>query len=351
VNPRAIRSALGDRWRSTRTRIAGSAIVLTYHRVTDLSSDPQRLAVSVEQFDEQMGLLSTSYNTMGAGALFELMARRKRIPDRSVVVTIDDGYSDALLNAKPILSSHSVPAAVFVSSDYVGSGAEFWWNEIERIVLYAEALPCSLDIDAGGARYCRSVASEPASVGPRDSTSGAWDITMPAANERQRIYLELREYVLPLSSADRDTALESLRAQFGVAPFVRPSHRPLTADELRELGNDGIVEIGAHTRSHQMLAARTQDEQRDEVLGGKRALEQASGREVRLFSYPYGTPDSFSEFSARLVREAGFLGAFTTRFGVALPWTDRFRAPRCPTEDIGGAEFVKRLDRWFEMAR
>jgi peptidoglycan/xylan/chitin deacetylase (PgdA/CDA1 family) len=233
----------------------------------------------------------------------------------------------------------------------VGGDTEFWWNEIERIVLGAEALPRSLDIDAAGARYRRSMASERAAVVPRGSTSSTWDITMPATSERQRVYLELREYILPLSSADRVTALESLRAQFGVVPLLRPSHRPLTADELRELGTGGTVEIGAHTRSHQMLAARTHDEQRDEVLGGKRALEQAGGREVRLFSYPYGTPDSFSEFSARLVREAGFLGAFTTRFGVTLPWTDRFRAPRCPTEDIGGAEFVKRLDRWFQMAR
>lgn len=335
MGPRAIRTAVGDQVRSARARIGGSAIVLAYHRVADLGSDPQRLAVGVERFDEQMGLLSASYNPMGAGELVELVAHRRRIPERSVVVTIDDGYADALLDAKPILSAHSVPATVFVSSDYVGADVEFWWDELERIVLCAEELPSRVDIDAGDGR--------PAAEG--------WDITKAPASERQRVYLELREYLLPLRSADRETALASLRAQFGAAALVRPSHRTLTAEQLRELGDGGLVEIGAHTRSHQLLAARTHDEQRDEITGSKNALEQVLGREVRLFSYPYGGSEDFSESTARLVREAGFLGAFTTGFGIVLPWTDRFCTPRCPTEDINGAELAKRLDRWFEMAR
>ena len=351
MSPRTVKSALGDGWRSARARIGGSAIVLTYHRITDLSSDPQRLAVGVEQFDQQMEMLSTSYNAMGAGDLLELIAHRRRIPDRSVVVTIDDGYSDALLNAKPILAMHSVPATVFVTSDYVGGDREFWWDELERTVLLAEGLPSRLDIDIGGAR-CSIEAIAPLEPGvEHDPGAHAWDITQPPATQRQRLYLRLCDLILPLSAVDRETALASLRAQLGVERSVRTSHEPLSAEQIRELGTGGIVEVGAHTRSHQMLSRRTADEQRDEILGGRRALEQATGREVRLFSYPYGAPDSHSESSVSVLREAGFLGAFTTRFGIALPWTDRFRAPRCPTENMSGAEFEKRLDRWFEMAR
>jgi peptidoglycan/xylan/chitin deacetylase (PgdA/CDA1 family) len=341
---------LGNGFRSARARVAGAAIVLMYHRVADLTVDPQRLAVGVDRFDEQMRVLSTSFNPLAPGELLELMAHRKRIPERSVVVTMDDGYSDALANAEAILASHAVPAGVFVSSDYVGGHAEFWWDELERIVLCSEELPSRLNIAAGSARYSRQIAPQPGSVDEYDP-SDRWDITKPAVTERQRIYLELREFVLPLSSADRDAALESLRGQFGVEALVRPSHRPLTATELRQLGDGGIVEICAHTRSHQLLAARTPREQADEILGGKIALEQACGCQVRLFSYPYGDAASFSESSVLAVRDAGFLGAFTTRFGITLPWTDRFGIPRCPTADISGAQLAERLDSWFEMAR
>jgi len=324
--------------------------VLTYHRVADLASDPQRLAIGFEQFGEQIEVLSKSCNPIGASELLELVARHKRIPGRSVVVTIDDGYSDALLNADPILSAHSVPATVFVSSDYIGGDTEFWWDEIERVVLCAQTLPARLEIEAGGARYAVDVISEWRADDER-GTALTWDITKPTTTERQRLYLQLCNFVLPLSATDRETALASLRSQFGVERLVRPIHRPLSASELRQLVEGELVEIGAHTKSHQMLATRTQDEQRDEILGGKLALEQAIGRTVRLFSYPYGSEDNYSEKTARIVRESGFLGAFTTRFGIVLPWANRFTMPRCPTENIRGEEFAKRLDRWFEMAR
>lgn len=347
MNPHAIKSALGGWWRSARARIAGAAIVLTYHRVADLSSDPQRMAISVEHFDEHMGLLSASYNTMGAGELLELMARRKRIPDRSVVVTIDDGYSDALLNAEPILSSRSVPATVFVSSDYVDGGTEFWWDELERIVLHAEALPEVLDIEAGGSHYF--VRLDAAAAGTPDST--AWNITKPPKTQRQRIYLDLCDFVLRLSAADREIALHSLRDQLGAQALVRPSHRPLSVEDLRDLMDGGLIEIGAHTRSHQLLSARSESEQRDEIIGSKDALERITGRDVRSFAYPYGGGDGFSRISERLVQEAGFLGALTTRFGIVVPWMDRFAVPRCPTNNVSGDELLDRVKRWFEMAR
>ena len=351
MTARSVKTTLGDLWRSTRARVAGSAVVLVYHRIADLSSDPQRLAVSVERFGEQIHLLSETCNVMSAGEAIELIARQRRLPDRSVVVTIDDGYSDALLNAKPILSAHSVPATVFVSSDYMGGHTEFWWDELERVVLLSDALPSNLDIEASAARYRRDIASDADLGSERHPNAGLWDITMVPTSERQRVYLELLDFVRPLSPSDRASVLDSLRDQFGVEASLRPSHRPLTVGELRGLTDGGTVEIGAHTRSHQLLAQRTPNEQRDEIVGGKTELEQACGSLVRLFSYPYGDDGSYSEVSKRLVREAGFLGAFTTRFGLAFPWVDRFAVPRCPTDDISGGEFKQRLDHWFRMAR
>src|SRR5450759_4241911 len=125
-------------------------------------------------------------------------------------------------NAKPILSAHSVPATVFVSSDYVGADVEFWWDELERVVLCAEELPSRVDIDVGGVSGLRGDrARAPGAADGRPAPEG-WDITKAPTSERQRVYLELREYLLPLRSADRQTALAALRAQFGAAPLVPP---------------------------------------------------------------------------------------------------------------------------------
>jgi len=351
VNPATVKTTIGDRWRSARADVRGCAIVLTYHRVSDLTSDPQLLAIGVEHFEEQMGLLAKSHHTMAAGELFESMAGRRRIPDRTVVVTFDDGYADTLHEAAPILAGHGIPATVFVSSDYVDSSCEFWWDELERVVLLAPSLPPHVRITAGGATFEATSGATDAERDGASPGSDPWDLTRPPATERQRMYVGLRDLILRLPTADRDTALESLRAQFGAEQCVRPTHRPLSSSEVRDLCGNGLMEVGAHTRSHQVLSARSETEQREEILSGKRALEQACDHEVRSFSYPYGASGTFTRRTERIVREAGFLGACTTEFGIVVPWMDRFSVPRCPTENIGGAEFVQRLDRWFRMAR
>ena len=51
------------------------------------------------------------------------------------MVTFDDGYADNLWNAKPLLERYDVPAAVFVTTGYAGQDREFWWDELETLLL------------------------------------------------------------------------------------------------------------------------------------------------------------------------------------------------------------------------
>jgi peptidoglycan/xylan/chitin deacetylase (PgdA/CDA1 family) len=137
----------------------------------------------------------------------------------------------------------------------------------------------------------------------------------------------------------------------GAAP--QGAHRPPTAAELAGLCQryTGLLDIGAHTRTHQVLSARSESEQRDEIVGSKEDLERVCGRPIRAFSYPHGEAATFTAETERIVREAGFTGACTTVFGTVTPWMDRYAVPRCPSDDIDGETFARRVDAWFEMGR
>lgn len=135
----------------------------------------------------------------------------------------------------------------------------------------------------------------------------------------------------------------------GVA--ARPDRRVMSADELRAFAAGATFEFAAHTRTHPRLASLSPDAQRDEILGGKAALEGLLGNKVISFAYPHGGPDQFDATSIDLAREAGFDAAFTTIPGVVLPWADRFRVPRFHTENIDGNAFRTLLDGWFDAAR
>ena len=123
-----LRAALGDAWHGTRARVRGSAIVLTYHRVGETADDPHRLTVSAQHFAEQMEVVAREHETLTAGELAALMRAGKRLPQRAVVVTFDDGYAETHAVAGPILARLGVRATSFLCSDAIGMRGEYPWD-------------------------------------------------------------------------------------------------------------------------------------------------------------------------------------------------------------------------------
>lgn len=98
--------------------------------------------------------------------------------------------------------------------------------------------------------------------------------------------------------------------------------------QIKELDNDPLCTIGAHTVSHPMLC-RVKNS-REEIRESKEILEKLLGHPVHYFAYPFGQPSSVSSKTIRLAREAGFDAAFGT---IPAPVSDisaksRFYLPR-----------------------
>ena len=113
------------------------------------------------------------------------------------------------------------------------------------------------------------------------------------------------------------------------------------------LAQGGLIEIGAHTVTHSVLAALTPSSQREEIKESKRFLEELLGRKVASFAYPYGRRCDYSEQSVALVREAGFAHACSNFAGVVGRNSDLFQLPRVQVRDWDGDEFAGRLSAWL----
>lgn len=81
--------------------------------------------------------------------------------------------------------------------------------------------------------------------------------------------------------------------------------------EIVELDAEGF-EMAAHSQYHVDISKATGDRARLEVFGAKADLESHLGHPVVDWAYPYG---GVSVAAAKLVREAGFWSAVTTRSG------------------------------------
>jgi len=285
-----------------------------YHRLADPGPIPGKLTVSPRRFAEHLEAicerfepvpLATIVGGLGAG----------RLPRRSVAVTFDDGYVDNLLVGKPLLERFGVPATVFVVSGYVGAAARFWWDELERICLKPSTLPTDLELTIG------------------DRTR-AW----PTGGDRRALYRELREALAPLAGADREDLLAELRAWSGAG---EGQSEAMTAGQLRSLAEGGLVEIGAHTVSHPSLPGLRPPQQLEEIRASRERLADLLGREVGLFSYPFGAYDRTTVESARA---AGTICACTIEEDGVQSSTDPYRLPRVYVGDWPPDELVAAVE-------
>ena len=207
-------------------RLDAPVVVLIYHRVTELSADPQLLAVSPGNFRAQMRFLKAHCRLVR----FEEDWSGLREP--AVAVTFDDGYADNALEALPILEEVEVPATFFVSSGTLGTRQEFWWDELERLIL--------------------GEAKRPGEFLLEDPEHGrSWPASDGAG--RLALYRDLQRLMGKVEPDRREEWLEQLRAWAGLGPAGRESHRPLATEELRRLAASKWTTIGAHTVTHTPL--------------------------------------------------------------------------------------------------
>jgi len=90
--------------------------------------------------------------------------------------------------------------------------------------------------------------------------------------------------------------------------------KPLTWKQIREISDSGI-EIGSHTLTHRNLAKLKENEARKEIMDSKKRIEDAIGKGVRYFSYPYGGRNAFNKDVKMMVKDSGYEKAFTNIMG------------------------------------
>ncbi len=164
-------------------------------------------------------------------------------------------------------------------------------------------------------------------------------------------YADNRRFAIPLLLNHRIpfTYFVSTNHVLGGEPFPHDvtAGRPLevnTPANLREMAAAG-VEIGAHTRSHANLGADlTREELADEIVGSKRELETAIGRDVRYFAFPYGKHENLSVTAFQIALEAGFHGVCSAYGGYNFPGDDAFHLRRFHAD----CEFI-RFKNWLTV--
>jgi peptidoglycan/xylan/chitin deacetylase (PgdA/CDA1 family) len=343
--------------RRTASYLMGAAVILLYHRVYDPDFDPQLLSVFPENFDAQIGYLKRRYAVLGLGELCAGLAKGN-VPRGAVAVTFDDGYADNYRNARPILECHRVPATVFVTTGYTGSGREFWWDELARILFFTPQLPARLSLTIDGETREWPMGSAARMTVEQRLADRTWTILRKDdPTELHRAYREMQP-ILSLAPADeRSRFLDDLHAQTSSSgpdlseesELADPvgDNQAMNRDEIRALAKGGVIGIGAHTVSHPVLSSLPPQTAAQEIRQSKNDLQEILGGEVVSFAYPYGYRGAYTSQNVADVKAAGLTDAYSNFGGAVRPHADRYELNRILVRNWSLDDFGRVVRRAF----
>lgn len=116
--------------------------VIMYHHVQPQyladASGQDDLTVNPEYFDMQMHYLAINgYHAISAQTLTKALIAGTSLPDKPVVVTIDDGYQDIYDYAFPILKKYHIIASLMIPTGlvgkHIGTNIYLTWKELQEM--------------------------------------------------------------------------------------------------------------------------------------------------------------------------------------------------------------------------
>lgn len=266
-------------------------LVLEYHDVYagEINSvlNFDGLHVRVHRFESQMRYLAARYHVVDVERLRALQAAQHQKP--LAAITIDDGYQNTYRYAFPILQRLSLPATVFVVSDFCLYGRTLWWDRLRTMIASTQ---------------------HPSVVVRIQDTEQLF----PLISDQDKIAAlqHLTPEIHRLPPKPREALLATLAVDLGVAERIPATCAPISAAELREMVEGGIS-VGSHGRTHDSFWHLTRDDLVAELSESKRVLESVTGRAVTWLAYPYG---EFSQTAVESAIRAGYRGGVTTIEGL-----------------------------------
>jgi peptidoglycan/xylan/chitin deacetylase (PgdA/CDA1 family) len=273
-----------------RIRNRNTLTIVVFHRVLGIDDERWPHAhpewtVSDSVFNQCLQFFRRHYNVISLEELLSAVGQGKKLPNRSLLITFDDGYADNEEYALPLLERERVPAVLFLTTDFLNRKSRPWTEDL--VAAFREGVISSQSV----AQLYRALFNKPDVV--------------PAEPTKQ--LNEISERWTDLS----DEEVEQLcRVHLGkpLPRHTKPAHM-LSTEQLRHLYTAGVA-IGAHGKTHTSLPLSTNLE--IELSEPRRALADCldlpSIEEISTLAFPFG---SYSEAVVRSAFAEGYKVLFT----------------------------------------
>ena len=219
--------------------------------------------------ERNFGYLKRHYNIIGLNDYLDAVNDGKRLPNKAVVITFDDGHASNY-TLLPVIKRMQIPITIFLCSSIVGTHRHFWFRHNTEIKPQIEALK-----------------------------------KIPNGRRLET----LRQYGFSQEQEYDDTQALSKKQIEEMIPWVN---------------------FQSHTCFHPILPQCNDTAAEEEIIGSKRKLEEVFGLTVNDLSYPNG---DYSTRDISLTQAAGYECGITVDSGYNNLKSNLFRLKRFSVND------------------
>lgn len=299
---------------------AHGTLVVMYHYIRDAEQTgfPSLKALRLAEFAAQLEWLARERAPIDYAAFERWDAAS---PDRTFLLTFDDGFTDHYTAAFPALRARGWGGVFFVAGAAIADTPRLLNVHKTQFLLAV----------LGASRFADAVAAEArtadgsTALGHRAEVYRYDDAPDLAAKHRLN-------YEMPAAEADRVLTTLFERHVGDEGAFARELY--LTRDMIREMADGGMT-FGFHTEAHPVLSRLDRAAQARETARGVSLVRELTGQATVPFCYPYGHAHTYNTDTLAVLGEAGYSLAFTTARRLARPGHDqRLEVPRMDTRDL-----------------
>jgi peptidoglycan/xylan/chitin deacetylase (PgdA/CDA1 family) len=244
-------------------------------------------------FKSQIKYLKEKYNIISLEQYVQSCNTGKKLPNKSIIITIDDGYKSNYALAYPILKEFDIPATIFLTTDFIDNNNFLWVDRLEYAINKTDQ--DKLHFLRDGKEY-----------------------NFPLKDRRDKILCnefikkELKKTQNESIEKNVDQIEVGLKKKLSESRSVPVIYNPLEWKDIQEMVQNSKIDIGSHTHKHLILSRHDKEVIREELVLSKNIIEKKTGINTGLFCYPNGALGDFNLETLQLIREAGYTCALTT---------------------------------------
>lgn len=309
-----------------------AATIFMLHRFTTphlgiAGHDPQRLASHLAELRERRYHLCS---------LRELIARMDAgLPPlpKTVVFTVDDGYSDFADIGAPIFEHYDCPVTAFVATAFLDGHCWLWYDAVEFLV----------GVEQSGHLRLASL----------NGRTLAWD----SHTQRRAQVAGLVEFLKTVCTSTVELVIQELQSvsRHGLPARPTPGFAAMTWSAARSWAGRG-ADFAPHSHTHPILARSAAERVEYEIATSWKRIREEIPTALPVICYPVGMPNDFTCREREIARASGLhaaISAFGGHCTLTSFQTDRFALPRISYEEEPSSfrQAVGGLERFKERIR